>query len=486
VSEVASHSAIKVHAHGRAQAHATPAARWSEPAASAPFASLLDDPDGTPAQQPPQGGPTDAQPAQAAATAEAPRTPPSAKIDPAPARPSATDAADAADAAAAVLAATTDGVKPAVAAAPAEGGTTSADKTDTSKEDAEVTVDSPQPAADQTIALPTAPSAIADAAAAAAAAAGAAAPADAGTNPAPPAPAAPSPATTAVAPAVASATQSISTAPALIAAAAAQTTAPLDPKAETAKPTAADNKIAVPAAAEDEAVPPPTATAQAATAPDAKVAPAAADKGDTPKHDAHQARSDATATFAANGGGAAPAGADTSGAQTAAATAGTATGHAATTSAATPTPNTQPMPQGAPVPIAGLAVEIAARAHAGKNNFAIRLDPPELGRIEVKLSVDRQGQVTSHLIADRSDTLDLLRRDASGLTRALQDAGLKTAGDGLQFSLRDQSFSGQQNGGGRRNAAQIVAQDDTLPIVDVAASRYARFAGRIGGVDIRV
>jgi flagellar hook-length control protein FliK len=134
----------------------------------------------------------------------------------------------------------------------------------------------------------------------------------------------------------------------------------------------------------------------------------------------------------------------------------------------------------------GLAVEIAGRAHAGKNNFEIRLDPPELGRIEVKLSVDRQGQVTSHLIADRQDTLDLLRRDSTGLERALQDAGLKTAGDGLQFSLRDQSFNGRQSGDERSNASPVVAIDDTLPTAEAVSSGYTRYAGRIGGVDIRV
>ena len=84
-------------------------------------------------------------------------------------------------------------------------------------------------------------------------------------------------------------------------------------------------------------------------------------------------------------------------------------------------------------------------AQAGKNHFEIRLDPPELGRIEVRLDVDRDGHVTSRLIADRSDTLDLLRRDASGLERALQDAGLKTADNGLQFSLRDQTMGREQS-----------------------------------------
>jgi flagellar hook-length control protein FliK len=73
---------------------------------------------------------------------------------------------------------------------------------------------------------------------------------------------------------------------------------------------------------------------------------------------------------------------------------------------------------------------------AGKNRFEIRLDPPELGRIEVRLDVDRDGNVTSRLTVERVETLDLLRRDAAGLERALQDGGLKTTDNGLQFSLR--------------------------------------------------
>ena len=135
------------------------------------------------------------------------------------------------------------------------------------------------------------------------------------------------------------------------------------------------------------------------------------------------------------------------------------------------------------MPLSGLAIEIAGKAKAGKNDFAIRLDPPELGRIEVKLSVDRQGQITSHMIADRSDTLDLLRRDASGLERSLQDAGLKMSGNGLQFSLRDQSSSGQQNTGGGPRAPQIIVQDTTS--VD-SPRGYTAYGSRVGGLDIRV
>jgi len=156
----------------------------------------------------------------------------------------------------------------------------------------------------------------------------------------------------------------------------------------------------------------------------------------------------------------------------------------AQSSAATATVSPQIPAQAAAVPLSGVAIEIASRALNGRNRFEIRLDPPELGRIEVRLDVDRDGRVTSHLIADRKDTLSLLQRDSAGLQRALQDAGLKTADEGLQFSLRDQSHGQNQERAGRSDAAQLVVEDDSLPTPVTIAG--GRFFGRDGGVDIRV
>jgi flagellar hook-length control protein FliK len=156
-----------------------------------------------------------------------------------------------------------------------------------------------------------------------------------------------------------------------------------------------------------------------------------------------------------------------------------------TANAAAPTaPTLQPSPQPVAVPLSGVAIEIAGKALAGKNRFEIRLDPPELGRIDVRLDVDRDGNVTSRLTVDRPDTLDLLRRDAAGLERALQDAGLKTANNGLQFSLRDQSMNEQQ-AGTSPGAAVLVATDESLPSIDNIPQRY-RLVGQGGGLDIRV
>jgi flagellar hook-length control protein FliK len=156
---------------------------------------------------------------------------------------------------------------------------------------------------------------------------------------------------------------------------------------------------------------------------------------------------------------------------------------AATATASAPAPG--PAATGA-VPLAGVAVEIAARAHAGSNRFEIRLDPPELGRIDVRLDVDRDGHVTSRLVVDRPETLDALRRDAPGLERALQQAGLKTSDNGLQFSLRDQSFAGgHQAFQQQQTTTPTFISDSDLGPVDGLQAAYGRVL-RAGGLDISV
>ena len=122
---------------------------------------------------------------------------------------------------------------------------------------------------------------------------------------------------------------------------------------------------------------------------------------------------------------------------------------------------------GAAVPLSGLAMEIAASANSGKTRFEIRLDPAELGRIDVRIDVDRHGQVTSHLTVERPETLSMLRQDANQLQRALDNAGLSTGNSGLQFSLRDQSSQGQNDSNqSNPNAHRIVvSEEDSVPAV---------------------
>jgi hypothetical protein len=141
----------------------------------------------------------------------------------------------------------------------------------------------------------------------------------------------------------------------------------------------------------------------------------------------------------------------------------------------------------ASVPLTSLAVEIAARALEGKHRFEIRLDPPELGRIDVRLDVHRDGHVTSRLVVERVETLDLLRRDAPALERALQSAGLHTNESGLHFSLRDQS------GGGYRARPDdtshphlLIVPDEDVAVREAVRRAYGVLRGFGAGVDIRI
>jgi len=136
--------------------------------------------------------------------------------------------------------------------------------------------------------------------------------------------------------------------------------------------------------------------------------------------------------------------------------------------------------------VSALAVAIAAKSQSGNKQFDIRLDPPELGRVEIRLSIDATGKAQASLSADQPRTLDLLKADGATLTRALRDAGLNVAQNGLNFSLRGQN---QQNGGnsftprsGRASQISLIA---TSAIGSVPGG--ANYQGPADGrLDIRV
>ena len=119
-----------------------------------------------------------------------------------------------------------------------------------------------------------------------------------------------------------------------------------------------------------------------------------------------------------------------------------------------------------------LAVDIAARSQDGQKHFDIRLDPAELGRVDVRLTVDDAGKAQAMLTVEKPQTLELLQKDQSHLERALKDAGLDLTQNGLSFSLKGQQQQQQAAqdhtpfARGQRLAARAVAAiDDVKPIL---------------------
>ncbi len=88
--------------------------------------------------------------------------------------------------------------------------------------------------------------------------------------------------------------------------------------------------------------------------------------------------------------------------------------------------------------------------HQGQSRFTIRIDPPELGRVDVKMHVDASGNVNARLSVERSETLDMFQRDRGSLEKALTQAGVDGSKTNLEFSLKQNPFAGMTGGGDQR------------------------------------
>lgn len=97
----------------------------------------------------------------------------------------------------------------------------------------------------------------------------------------------------------------------------------------------------------------------------------------------------------------------------------------------------QTTPRFTPQSAQQLAAQITRRFDAGSRVFDIRLDPAELGRVDVRLELMPDQRVQAILSAERQETLADLQRSAKDLARALSEAGLDLADDGLSFQLAE-------------------------------------------------
>ncbi|HVZ99587.1 MAG TPA: flagellar hook-length control protein FliK [Caulobacterales bacterium] len=111
--------------------------------------------------------------------------------------------------------------------------------------------------------------------------------------------------------------------------------------------------------------------------------------------------------------------------------------------------------------------EIVRRFNGESTRFEMRLDPPELGRIDVKLDVTRDHRVTAIVSADNPQALSDLSRATRDLQQALQSAGLELADNGLSFDLSDrrgEAFANADRQSGASLPDNKMAAADEPPI----------------------
>jgi hypothetical protein len=139
-----------------------------------------------------------------------------------------------------------------------------------------------------------------------------------------------------------------------------------------------------------------------------------------------------------------------------------------------PTPNLEHVSsshaQARAVPAAAqVAREIVRRFDGDTTQFELRLDPPELGRVDVRLEVSRDHRVTAIVSADNPQALADLARHARDLEQMLQSAGLQLSDNGLAFDLRQGGERSQEmrdgSGGGVLNDGEADGVSAETPLL---------------------
>lgn len=118
------------------------------------------------------------------------------------------------------------------------------------------------------------------------------------------------------------------------------------------------------------------------------------------------------------------------------------------------------------LPYSRVPMEIGLSALEGQRSIQVRLSPVDLGTIEIELDVSDQSEARAHISADDPRTLAMLKLDAPFIRQALEQTGLSTHADSLNFSLRQDGQSGaRQNPNEQRTSSSPSAKtsDKSIP-----------------------
>jgi flagellar hook-length control protein FliK len=147
-----------------------------------------------------------------------------------------------------------------------------------------------------------------------------------------------------------------------------------------------------------------------------------------------------------------------------------------------------------PETVAHLTAHISKRLSGQSTSFDLELHPADLGRVDVKINIDRDGRLAAQMAFDNPLAAADLRGRADELRRSLEQAGFQVADDALSFTERDsggsdsfqQAAQQQTSDDGSRRQGRVRAFQDgerTALTADTTL-RYERRAAL--GLDLRI
>ncbi|MCP4923207.1 MAG: flagellar hook-length control protein FliK [bacterium] len=122
------------------------------------------------------------------------------------------------------------------------------------------------------------------------------------------------------------------------------------------------------------------------------------------------------------------------------------------------------------LPVEQLAFSVRTAVQEGVEKFQINMRPPELGRVEAKIEISKDGSLKAVFMADNPEARDLLRCQAEQLAQILNESGFSVEAGDLQFSLRGEGeespsnfrgdFEGSERGAGPEGLEDLLVETD--------------------------
>ncbi|PHK93726.1 hypothetical protein CR162_17210 [Pseudoroseomonas rhizosphaerae] len=128
-----------------------------------------------------------------------------------------------------------------------------------------------------------------------------------------------------------------------------------------------------------------------------------------------------------------------------------------------------------------IVLRVREAAEQGVDTIAVDLRPPELGRVELRLTF-REGTVQVVMLAERAETFEALRQERHSLMQQMEQAGLQLGGNGLDLQHGSLSWAerearepepapamaaaaGEEEGPPAAEASRRVPSDSLIDIV---------------------
>ncbi len=147
--------------------------------------------------------------------------------------------------------------------------------------------------------------------------------------------------------------------------------------------------------------------------------------------------------------------------------------------------------QSAPPAVVQVYTRFVERFDGRAQRFEMRLDPAELGQIDIRIEIGADKKVHAVLAAHDSAALTDLMRGQRALERALMDAGIDLKDGGVKFELANDSNRGLAGQEQRRDAwsgedgrvwrgfSSEVAVEASAADVAAATNVYSRRGARL-------